>query len=130
MYEVNGIDLSTSEFEELKLLSEYEGDVAKFANSRLRNIDTNVFNSDLVYIHKELNRVGLIDGYGVWTGFVFEGLTLAGRTFVKEYDKQQEERRQKQRSERAFQIRLNVLTFILSILASVITSFLVSRFLS
>ena len=127
---MNGIDLTTSEFEELKLLSEYEGDVVTFANSRLRNIDANAFNSDLVDIHKELNRVGLISGHVVWAGFVFDGLTLAGRTFVVEYNKQQEERRQKQRSERAFQIGLSVLTFILSILSSAITSFLVSRFLS
>ena len=129
MFEVNKIDLSKAEFEELKLLIAREDDVVAFANSRLQNKETNFFNEDIVAIHRKLNTKGLVEGYPVMGGFVFTGLTLAGRSFIDEYNEQQKELKRKTRADRTFQIGLSILTFILSIIASIITSFLVSRLL-
>lgn len=129
MFEVNKIDLSKAEFEELKLLIAREDDVVAFANSRLLNKETNFFNDDVVEIHKKLYKKGIVEGYPVMGGFVFTGLTLAGRSFIDEYNEQQKELKRKTRADRTFQIGLSILTFILSIIASIITSFLVSRLL-
>ena len=130
MYEVNGQDISTLEFDELKFLISCDAsEVCELANSRLLDKETNAFNSDVVFIYKQLQSHGLIEGHGVWGGYVFECLTPAGRTFIDEFNKKQDVQKKQTKDERAFQIKTIVLSCVLSIVASVATSFLMSLLL-
>ena len=126
MYEVNGIVLSSSQFEELKALIECgPSKVCEFANNRLIEVESFVFNSDMVDIYLKLFSYGLIDGKTITGGFIFSGLTVSGRDFVADYEQQQVDKKRAVHSDRKFQL----LTIALSVLASFLTSLLTRLFL-
>ena len=71
-------------------------------------------------IYKQLFENGLIDGTPTFGDFVFDGVTIAGRDFISDFNKQQNELKRATRSDRKFQL----ITIALSIVASVITALL------
>ena len=123
MYKVNGIDLTTYEFEELKLLVSHDGDnLVEFAESRLYEEKPYVFNQDAVFCYLKLWDSGLISGNQIMGGFRFTGLTYRGRNFVSDYEHEQKQLRQCVWCDRSFQLGLSLITFLLSLAGSLIVA--------
>lgn len=103
MHEVNGVDLTSSEYEELKRLVEECDDSSEFVenvNARLLDAETNTFNADLAAIHVSLKRKRMIYGAAVFGGFIFEGVTPMGKCFVRDLESVAAERRREMKSDR------------------------------
>lgn len=82
MYSVNGIELTGSEYEELKLLVESknrDGSEKDFARNRIKN---EKFGRE-VYCH--LKDKGLVSGYAADNTFYFNEITQRGNDFVKDF---------------------------------------------
>ena len=86
MYAINGIDLQSSEYDELKLLVEANDrgeDVDALASRRLRpdgSLDDMAFE-----VYAGLESAGLVAGFATFSGFVFSGLTQKGIDFIRDY---------------------------------------------
>lgn len=103
MYEVNGIELSSSEYSELLVLSEAveRGESPdEIANARLLDEDTNAFNASTVQTYLSLHGRGLVSGHRVWGGFRCTGVTQRGLDFVSDYDKRTIEDEARAKSDR------------------------------
>ena len=125
MYKMNGIELTTLEFEELKLLVECEEcNIPAFSQSRQFDTSKNSYNKDVVSIYKSLYSLGLVTGLKFHDNFGCSGLTLAGKDFVNDYQKHQDELKRELWSNRGFQIALSVFTIIVSALGSLVVSLL------
>lgn len=87
MYEVNGIDLSSAEFEFLKGLTETEAG--------------KLFEEDgEVEICKSLDSKGLTNGARLLGAYLFEGFTEAGKSFVPDWEAKQKSARRDKVSDR------------------------------
>lgn len=89
MYSVNGVDLQSSEFEELKLLvsaeRENEGSGLVAENHLHPTGEKYSFSEKYIEVYEGLHEVGLIKGYKVDCGFLFGGVTQKGFDFVDDY---------------------------------------------
>ncbi len=112
MYTINGIDLQSSEYDELKLLVEAHDrgeDVEALASQRLRpegSLDDGAFE---VYVG--LESVGLVSGCGLLGGFDFSGLTQRGIDFIHDYEKSVEGERKKAREQRIHDYKVALFSF-------------------
>lgn len=103
MYEVNGIELSSSEYNELVMLSEAaeRGDNPdEIANARLLDKETNAFNASTVQTYLSLHGRGLVSGHRIYGGFVCAGVTQRGLDFVSDYVKRMIEDEARAKSDR------------------------------
>lgn len=102
MYTVNGIDLQSSEFNELKLLveSEKKGDDPKDTATRRLKPDGNVFDDRICEIYKGLHDVGLVSGFSVHSGFLFSSLTQKGIDFIEDYETSVSEEKRRSEAQR------------------------------
>ena len=103
MYEVNGIELSSSEYNELVMLSEAaeRGDNPdEIANARLLDKETNAFNASTVQTYLSLHGRGLVSGHQICGGFHCTGITQRGLDFVSDYDKRMIEDKARAKSDR------------------------------
>lgn len=103
MYEVNGIELSSSEYSELLVLSEAveRGESPdEIANARLLDEDTNAFNASTVQTYLSLHGRGLVSGHRIYGGFVCTGITQRGLDFVSDYVKRMIEDEARAKSDR------------------------------
>lgn len=103
MYEVYGIELSSSEYSELVVLSEAaeRGESPdEIANARLLDEDTNAFNASTVQTYLSLHRRGLVSGHPIYGGFLCTGVTQRGLDFVSDYGKRMIEDEARAKSDR------------------------------
>ena len=117
MFFVNGIDLTTSEFEELKALT--AGEAVK---------KHECVSDEKVAIYKELHKVGLIEGTSTMYDFIFEGVTPAGKEWISDFTKQQDEAKRAVRADRKFQLITIALSIVASVITALLTTFLTRLF--
>ena len=97
MYAINGIDLQSSEYDELEANDRGE-DVDALASRRLRpdgSLDDMAFE-----VYAGLESAGLVAGFATFSGFVFSGLTQKGIDFIRDYEKSIEDERTRTREQR------------------------------
>lgn len=91
MYSVNGIDLPSSQYKELRDLVNLESDDERiaFSNKALHPYDNkDLWNPNGVACYKALYEKGLIGGTPVMNGFLFDGVvTQAGIDFIHDVRK-------------------------------------------
>lgn len=118
MYQVNGIDLSGSQYQELKKLVSLASDEerehlfnkALYPNGEEGDCDPNVLSC-----YQSLKELNLIEGVSGYGAFVFYGkLTQAGIDFIKDYEEQEKRKRREIWNNRAFQFALSIVTLVLS----------------
>lgn len=104
MYEANGIDLQSSEYEEIRLLvsaARNNENVTEIANMHLfLDMDKHQVDRDYCDLYNSLYRKGLISGLPADNAFIFLDLTRSAFDFVDDYDaiaKQEERERRHQR---------------------------------
>lgn len=118
MYSINGIDLTGSQYRELKSLVGLHSDEerASFAAKTLHPYENqNIWNPNGIECYKVLESLGLIEGTRGMNAFLFYGVvTQAGIDFVQDFAVKQKEQKQKLWSDRRFQIGLSLLTLVLS----------------
>ena len=118
MYEVDGIDLTRSQFLELCSLVDLPTDDARaeFSNKTLHPYDDKrLWNPNGVWVYTQLSRYGLIDGEQGMDAFLFHGVvTQRGLDWVEDYRAQEREKRGELWSDRRFQIWLSLFTLALS----------------
>ena len=89
MYSVNGIDLPSSQYKELRDLVNLESDDERiaFSNKALHPYDNkDLWNPNGVACYKALYEKGLIDGSSVDCGFRFYGVvTQGGIDFINDF---------------------------------------------
>lgn len=121
MYSVDGIDLPSSQYKELRDLVNLDTDEerAEFSNKALHPYeDPLTWNPNGVDCYKGLYEKGLIDGTPVLYGFVYYGVVRqAGFDFIEDYAEFQRRERSKIWSDRRFQIALSLVTLALSTIA-------------
>lgn len=121
MYEVDGIDLTRSQYVELCALANLSSDDERktFSYSTLHPHGSgDVWDSDGVWVYGELERMGLISGMAVMGGFLFDGrITRKGWDWVADFSQKEKERKRDIWSDRRFQIGLSLFTLILSTVA-------------
>lgn len=103
MYEAYGIELSSSEYSELVVLSEAaeRGESPdEIANARLLDKETNAFNASTVQTYLSLHGRGLVSGHRIYGGFVCTGITQRGLDFVSDYVKRMIEDEARAKSDR------------------------------
>lgn len=118
MYEVDGIDLTRSQFLELCDLVDLPTDDARaeFSNKALHPYDDKrLWNPNGVWVYTQLAGYGLIDGEPAMGAFLFHGVvTQRGLDWVEDYRAQERERKGELWSDRRFQIGLSLFTLVLS----------------
>lgn len=97
MYAMNGVDLSSLAYHELRFIvgSGLDGEeLASLANSRICP-KGDVYDQDeyKVCAYRELRRAGLIDGDDLGNAFYFKSLTPWGRGFIEDWDAVESEKR-------------------------------------
>lgn len=121
MYSINGIDLTGSQYRELKSLVGLHSDEerASFAAKTLHPYENqNIWNPNGIECYKALESLGLIEGTRGMNAFLFYGVvTQAGIDFVQDFAAKRKEQKQKLWSDRRFQIGLSLLTLVLSTVA-------------
>lgn len=97
MYAMNGVDLSSLAYHELRFIvgSGLDGEeLASLANSRICP-KGDVYDQDeyKVCAYRELRRAGLVDGDDLGNAFYFKSLTPWGRGFIEDWDAVESEKR-------------------------------------
>lgn len=89
MYAVNGIDLTGTEYREIRDLVELESDEERMAlaDRALHPYrDKELWNPNGIAVYKRLASLGLIEGVPLLVGFLFHGtVTQKGIDFVQDY---------------------------------------------
>ena len=87
MYEVNGIDLSSAEFEFLKGLGGVEGGATFEEDGEIE-------------LFRSLAAKGMLNGISLFGAYQFEGLTETGKSFVPDWEAKQKSARRDKMSDR------------------------------
>lgn len=118
MYEVDGIDLTRSQYAELRALASIadEDERKAFSDKALRPYGQDgMWNPNGVWLYRSLYEMGLIDGTPVSNGFVFYGvLTQAGTDWVDDFAAKELAEKKLLWSDRRFQLWLSLFTLVLS----------------
>lgn len=121
MYEVDGIDLTRSQYLELCDLADLPSDNERVAFSKKALHpygDETLWNQNGVWVYMELERLGLVVGTPVMNAFIFDGeVTQKGLDWVADYRAKKKEKQREIWSDRRFQIGLSLVTLILSTIA-------------
>lgn len=121
MYEVDGIDLTRSQYLELCDLVDLPSDEERveFSKKALQSCDDEaLWNPNGLWVYKELEKLGLIVGTPAMNAFLFDGkLTQKGIDWVADFRAKKKEDKHKIWSDRRFQILLSLITLVLSTIA-------------
>lgn len=121
MYEVDGIDLTRSQYLELCDLVDLPSDEERveFSKKALQSCDDEtLWNQNGLWVYKELEKLGLIVGTPAMNAFLFDGeVTQRGIDWVADFRAKEKEDKRKIWSDRRFQILLSLITLVLSTIA-------------
>lgn len=121
MYEVDGIDLTRSQYLELCDLVDLPSDKERveFSKKALKPYDDEtLWNPNGLWVYKELEKLGMIVGTPTMNAFLFDGeVTQKGIDWVADFRAKEKEDKRKIWSDRRFQILLSLLTLVLSTIA-------------
>ena len=121
MYEVDGIDLTRSQYLELCDLVDLPSDEERveFSKKALQPYDDEtLWSPNGLWVYKELEKLGLIVGTPAMNAFLFDGkLTQKGIDWVADFRAKEKEDKRKIWSDRRFQILLSLITLVLSTIA-------------
>ena len=134
MITYNGNDFLQPEIDELRLITEYEGDdLYEFVNNRLYNEETEEWNDDLVRMYRSFCDCGLIAGVDSSFGFTFREITYRCRFLIAEIEHQQKLKDEKDKTKKRFKVKLAIATTltggVLAIISSVITVIIQSLYI-
>lgn len=121
MYEVDGIDLTRSQYLELCDLVDLPSDEERveFSKKELQSCDDEtLWNPNGLWVYKELEKLGLIVGTPAMNAFLFDGeVTQNCIDWVADFRAKEKEDKRKIWSDRRFQILLSLITLVLSTIA-------------
>lgn len=90
MFQANGVVLNGAEHDELRSLVESEDPDALAFEHLHPTGEKFVFSEDHVAVYQMLKEKGLVSGASADNGFFFRGLTVAGKSWIRDYDAQVE----------------------------------------